>query len=562
LNSILKELVLKKLLFFLLVFLPFSSFSKTFYVAFDPYNSIGACQQEKDAIFALDVCVGKTAYRFGSKDMPFTVTSAYYFNGAINVRGKTESGESAAGVMVKSADLHTCPEDEEMDPNTGECKPPFKGCADLKGKTAPWPQGQIPDDGKPITTDRQYCEIGLMCEAIAGYYANSDGFGKDSFYTGTDCVGDENDYAECPYYGGCDGDVPPEDDQLEEPWEGCEKPYVEQPFVCRKDTDGDGKPNLDAEYDDAAICDYDSNGKFSCSLGSFEPEEPTDPDPTEPDPTDPTDPTEPDGDISNPDNIPDASGDPTNPEGVDPEKEVTEPELTPDSNADIVKAIANMNRDSNKALRDLNIDINKSQADINTQLDRLNKNVVNNSNATRDLAQTNIDIYKNTKTLIQGVETAVKSGTQQTVEAIESSGNATNAALEKGFSDVNGSLEDIKGSLDGLSNVDTGSAGTTGTCIQNSSCTGFYTSSYPDGLSGVANSHFESIKSNVLDGFVNTFGNLDLSNAKKPSFTIPVMDFGDYNIEDYINLDWIFGFVRFCLIFTAIATARKNILGG
>ena len=480
---------------------------------------------------------------------------SYYQLNAMNTSGKYKH------MVLKARNVPECPPGTVYSETEKKCIE-LVTCSNSKGKTAPWPQGQIPDDGKPLTTLRQYCVVANLCEAVAGYYANSEGFGKDSFYTGNDCVGGENDYVDCPYYGGCDGATPPEDDQLEEPWEGCEKPYVEQPFVCRKDTDGDGKPNLDAEYDDAAICDYDSNGKFSCSLGSFEPEKPTDPDPTEPDPTDPTDPTEPDGDISNPDNIPDASGDPKNPEGVDPEKEVTEPELTPDSNGDIVKAIANMNRDSNKALRDLNIDINKSQADINTQLDRLNKNVVNNSNATRDLAQTNIDIYKNTKTLIQGVETAVKSGTQQTVEAIESSGNATNAALEKGFSDVNGSLEDIKGSLDGLSNVDTGSAGTTGTCIQNSSCTGFYTSSYPDGLSGVANSHFQSIKSNVLDGFVNTFGNLDLSNAKKPSFIIPVMDFGDYNIEDYLNLDWIFGFVRFCLIFTAIATARKNILGG
>tara|TARA_Y100001960_G_scaffold241631_1_gene255468 strand:- start:4662 stop:6326 length:1665 start_codon:yes stop_codon:yes gene_type:complete len=554
--------MIKKALIFLVLTLgfSFSVFSKNYYLIVDPWSPHRDCKVEKGDVVADGFC-------FTDKlrlNRNWSLSNSDGFHIALFVR-KIESCPAGEYLMADGK-CDTCPVDKPIyNESTRTCLPRVT-CSDSKGKTAPWPQGQIPDDGKPLTTLRQYCVIGRMCEAVAGYYANSDGFGKDSFFTGNDCVGDENDYADCPYYGGCDGATPPEDDQLEEPWEGCEKPYVEQPFVCRKDTDGDGRPNPDAEYDDAAICDYDSNGKFSCSLGSFDPDPDPDPDPEpdpEPDPTEPDpDPTEPDGDISNPDNIPDASGDPTNPEGVDPEKEVTEPELTPDSNGDIVKAIANMNRDSNKALRDLNIDINKSQADINTQLDRLNKNVVNNSNATRDLAQTNIDIYKNTKSLIQGVETAVKTGTQQTVEAIESSGNATNAALEKGFSDVNGSLEDIKGSLDGLSNVDTGSAGTTGTCIQNSSCTGFYTSSYPDGLSGVANSHFQSIKSNVLDGFVDTFGNLDLSNAKKPSFTIPVLDFGDYNIEDYLNLDWIFGFVRFCLIFTAIATARKNILGG
>lgn len=425
-------------------------------------------------------------------------------------------------------------------------------CNDEKGKDAPFPSGPVPDDGQSLGSSRMSCNTSNMCEVLSGYRASNGSMVKDSFYTGEDCVGNANDYANCPYYGSCDGQTPPDEEDLEDPWDGCTKPYVDSAFVCREDTDGDGKPNPDAPYDDGAYCDHDSSGKFSCSGGSFDKDKPTDP----------VEPTEPDGDISHGGNIPDASGDPATIEPVEPLPEVTEPELTPDSNGDIVKAVTSMNSDFNKALNDLNIDINQSQANINTELDRLNKNVVNNSNATRDLAQTNIDIYNNTKQLIQGVEVAVKTGTASTVEAINTNGQNTVNAVNTGFSDVGDSLEEIKGSLDGIANVDTSSAGTSGSCIETDTCTGFYTSGYPDGLSGVANAHFESIKTNVLDGFVNTFGSLDLSNAKRPSFTIPVLDFGDYSIEDYLNLDWIFGFVRFCLIFTAIATARKNILGG
>lgn len=431
-----------------------------------------------------------------------------------------------------------------------EVEPP--SCSDVQGQDAPFPQGAVPDDGQSLGASRLSCSTSNMCEVLSGYRASGGSMIKDSFYTGEDCVGSSDDYANCQYYGGCGGGTPPEPDDLEDPWDGCTKPYVDSAFVCRGDTDGDGRPNPDAPYDDGAYCDHDSSGKFSCSGGSYDKDEPTDP----------IEPTEPDGDISHGGNIPDASGDPATWEPVAPPPEVTEPELTPNSNGDIVKAVTSMNSDVNQALNDLNIDINKSQASIQTELDRLNKNVVNNSNATRDLAQTNIDIYNNTKQLIQGVEVAVKTGTASTVEAINTNGENTVNAVNTGFSDVGDSLEEIKGSLDGLANVDISSAGTSGSCIETDTCTGFYTSGYPDGLSGVANAHFESIKTNVLDGFVNTFGNLDLSNAKRPSFTIPVLDFGDYSIEDYLNLDWIFGFVRFCLIFTAIATARKNILGG
>ncbi|WP_086969830.1 hypothetical protein [Vibrio coralliirubri] len=529
---------------YLLIFLSFTSYASDYYRITQRHNGPALCGEVGDIVAPASVasCMdGKAIFGLAVTNTSFSSSQKCIL---ASINGNKPS------CVIRLALSANCPSGQERNPNTGVCEQPT--CSNSKGKDAPFPQGPVPNDGESLGASRLSCDTGVMCEVLSGYRAANGSMIKDSFYTGEDCVGNQNDYANCPYYGSCDGQTPPEPEDLENPWEGCTKPYVDSAFVCREDTDGDGKPNPDAPYDDGAYCDHDSSGKFVCSGGSFDKDKPTEP----------VEPTEPDGDVSHGGNIPDASGDPATIQPVDPPKEVTEPELTPDSNGDVVKAVTSMNRDFNKALNDLNIDINQSQANINTELDRLNKNVVNNSNATRDLAQTNIDIYNNTKQLIQGVEVAVKTGTATTVDAINTNGENTVNAVNTGFSDVGDSLEEIKGSLDGIANVDTSSAGTSGSCIKTDSCTGFYTSGYPDGLSGVANAHFESIKTNVLDGFVNTFGNLDLSNANRPSFTIPVMDFGDYDIEDYINLDWVFGFARFCLIFTAIATARKNILGG
>ncbi|MFA0069983.1 hypothetical protein AB4344_19550, partial [Vibrio breoganii] len=184
----------------------------------------------------------------------------------------------------------SCPEGTSLDPSTGECEGP-PSCSDSQGQDAPFPQGPVPDDGQSLGASRLSCNKSNHCEVLSGYRASGGSMIKDSFYTGEDCVGNPDDYSDCSYYGSCDGQTPPEPEDLEDPWDGCTKPYVDSAFVCREDTDGDGKPNPDAPYDDKAICDHDSSGKFSCRLGSFDKDEPTRP-------TEPTEPTEPDGDVS------------------------------------------------------------------------------------------------------------------------------------------------------------------------------------------------------------------------------------------------------------------------
>ncbi|MEZ8202357.1 hypothetical protein [Vibrio splendidus] len=533
---------------YLLLFFSFASYASDYYRITQRHNGPALCGEVGDIVSPASVasCMDGQSI-FG---LPVTNTS---FSSSQKCILASVNGNKVSCIIRLTLSAN-CPSGQVRNPNTGLCETPT--CSDSKGKDGPFPQGPVPDDGQSLGASRLSCDTGIMCEVLSGYRASNGSMIKDSFYTGEDCVGNPDDYSDCPYYGSCDGQTPPEPDDLEDPWNGCTKPYVDSAFVCRQDTDGDGYPNPDAPYDDKAICDHDSSGKFSCRLGSFDKDKPTDP----------IEPTEPDGDVSHGGNIPDASGDPATIQPVDPPKDVTEPDLTPDSNGDVVKAVTSMNRDFNKALNDLNIDINQSQANINTELDRLNKNVVNNSNATRDLAQTNIDIYNNTKQLIQGVEVAVKTGTASTVEAINTNGENTVNAVNTGFSDVGDSLDAIQGSLDGLTNVDTSSAGTSGSCIETDTCTGFYTSKYPEGFKGVASQHFESIKSEVLDGFVDSFMQVDLSNSSQPDWTLNFdlgfIDLGRHSFSDYFQIEWIFSFVRVCMMFGAVMLSRKLVFGG
>ncbi|ELB2078762.1 methyl-accepting chemotaxis protein, partial [Vibrio parahaemolyticus] len=128
-----------------------------------------------------------------------------------------------------------------------------------------------------------------------------------------------------------------------------------------------------------------------------------------------------------------------------------------------------------------------------------------------------------------------------------------------------GIAEDISGisdTLDGIANTDTSGAGISGTCIESQTCTGFYESAYPDGLGGLVSGQLDNLKHNTIDNFVSSFGDLDLSSAKRPSFVLPVPFFGDFSFEEQISFDWVFGFIRAVLIMTSVFAARRIIFGG
>ncbi|QGM12449.1 attachment protein [Vibrio phage VP24-2_Ke] len=282
-----------------------------------------------------------------------------------------------------------------------------------------------------------------------------------------------------------------------------------------------------------------------------EPEPEPQPEP-EHNPSDPTAPL-PDsgGEVINP-SVP-----PKPPTEEKPKPDVETPDPTPDSNSDVVQSVTGMNEDMNELLTRLNSDNNKQLDDVNNQLLQLN------TQSQRIVAQIakqekqDAAIYENTKALIQNLNKDVTTAVNKTTNAVNALGSKVD-----GLSDaVDGLGEDVSAIKDAITNVDTSGAGISGTCIESDTCTGFYESGYPDGISGIFSQHFETVSESVTDT-VKDFMKIDLSHAQRPSFSIPVLHFGNFNFDDYINLDWIFGFVRVCMMVSTAFLCRKIIFGG
>ncbi|MDZ5175650.1 methyl-accepting chemotaxis protein [Vibrio parahaemolyticus] len=313
----------------------------------------------------------------------------------------------------------------------------------------------------------------------------------------------------------------------------------------------------------------------SCSAELPEPEKPDpdnpdpdnpdvdNPDPDNPDVNDPThkpdDPTG--GDIEDPSVLPDSDSDVVVPKPPTDEPDVEDPPTDESTDTAVVNAITGMNKDVNKALNDMNIDINQASADVQNQIIALNASVVTNTQAIQKQQANDNEIYRKTKALIQQANADITTAVNQNTNAI----NGVGDDVEKIAGAMDGIAEDVAGisdTLDGIANTDTSGAGIGGTCIETGTCTGFYESKYPEGLGGLVSGQLNDLKVNTIDNFVSSFGNLDLSNAQRPSFVLPVPFFGDFSFEEHISFDWVFGFVRAVLIMTSIFAARRIIFGG
>lgn len=141
------------------------------------------------------------------------------------------------------------------------------------------------------------------------------------------------------------------------------------------------------------------------------------------------------------------------------------------------------------------------------------------------------------------------------------------------LSGVQTSIDGLSGKVDGLTEgvndigellkeVDTSAAGTGGSCIETSSCQGFYQSSYDGGLDSIVTAQLQEMKTSVVDPFVSSFGEIDLSGAKRPDFGLPVPFYGYFSFDDYIDLDSIFGFLRFIFLASTAFYCRQIIFGG
>lgn len=466
----------------------------------------------------------------------------------------------------------SCPSGTSKNPSTGKCEVPNPVCETLSGQDAPSPQSPIPKDGKPITATRLSCNTSNYCEVANGYSASGGSLVKDSFYTGNNCSGYQeggdnsaldNQYEQCSYYGGCgSGDA----EEPQPPWEGCKKPFESSDYVCKKDTDGDGRPNNEQEeYDDAAYCNHGDDGSFSCSGGSFD------------DQPDNGDGDNGNGDNGNGDNgnggggnIPGNGGDsatitpPTDsdndPIGGDETDPVTDvPDATTPADGKAYTAVVNLDNHMQQSISGLNADINtqanKSQRIGNTLIkntDAVNKNLIRQTEADK----------KNTDKLGEKLDTLNDSlnGISGKIDGLNNGGaGGSDSGLGEKIEGLGEKLDKIDGTLTG---VDASGAGVSGTCIETDTCTGFYESAYEGDLSGIIGDGLTDMKSSVVDPFVESFGNIDLSGAKRPNFGIPVPFYGYFSFEDFIDLDWVFGFIRFVFLASTAFYCRQIIFGG
>ncbi|MBY7803894.1 hypothetical protein KW440_12675 [Vibrio fluvialis] len=311
----------------------------------------------------------------------------------------------------------------------------------------------VPDDGKAITATRYYCDTSTMCEAQQSYSAVNGSIAKDTFYTGNDCAGSAGDYEDSPWYGEAPKDPLPD---------GCvPHPYLEDGgYFCNKDNDGDGKPDLDADIDNDAVCDYDSEGHFSCSGGSYDkPFEVTDP-------TTPIDDT-PDfegGTGSNPNPI-DSATSPNVDDSPAPEG----------SDQGVIAAVRNLNSNLTQAMT---TQTNKNVEGFNT----VNQQLAELKQTNTQLGQTIVEqmrqdkqIYENTKALIQNsttgivsninssanqIKNAVKDAEDGIVAATKEGAESVKGAVEAGTEQLDGSISGLGDKLDGLLEAVSGAAST------------------------------------------------------------------------------------------------------
>lgn len=293
----------------------------------------------------------------------------------------------------------------------------------------------------------------------------------------------------------------------------------------------------------------------------------TNPDPEPEDPThNPEDPTDP---ITDPDKEPDSDTTPVTPDTPSDKPTVEQPEVKPETDTAVLEAVTGMNADVNTALNNMNLDINKSSADIQNQLLTLNSSVTRNSQVIQEQQMNDNRIYENTKSLIQranaDITTAVNRNTNAVDGVSSQVGNLSNeiGSIGNEVTAIADELYSIGDSINGLENLDlTGEKGSTCPFNQDSStCNGYYEQLYPEGFEGIAEAQFSQLESEVK-GVIDGMFSLDVSNASAPNFCMDVMQFGSFCFDDYVDLSWIFTFIRACMMFSAVMLCRQLVFGG
>ncbi|MEZ8236783.1 hypothetical protein AB6C62_25155 [Vibrio splendidus] len=160
---------------------------------------------------------------------------------------------------------------------------------------------------------------------------------------------------------------------------------------------------------------------------------------------------------------------------------------------------------------------------------------------------------------LSGVESSIDALSDK-IDGIEGGGNG------EGLAEISSKLDGLATGVtdigDLLKGVDASKAGIDGTCIQGGTCKGFYESAYDGDLSDVVGGQLDAMKTSIVDPFVSSFGNIDLSGAQRPKFGLPVPFYGYMSFDNYIDMDWIFGFLRFIFLASTAFYCRQIIFGG
>ncbi|WP_343289963.1 hypothetical protein AAIA71_20510 [Vibrio harveyi] len=459
-------------------------------------------------------------------------------SGVCRKSNKGSQTYSVSGYTYVNEDV--CREGQVLNPETNQCESP--------------PYCDLQSTINEISSARDECE---SSGKQFSYTCSNETKSWESECNGRDCSDVEGERGQLRWKSSVWGESVPSSYLCSSKGGGCAASVTQDTSLCFNESGWC--------YGDYVVigpaCDVPPGPSF-CSdpeCKGFKPEPdkpPTDPDNPDHKPDDPTG-----GDIEDPSVLPDSDNDVVVPDKPDGKPDVEDPDIKPETDKAVVDAVVGMNKDVNKALNDLHISINKNKADVQNEIRALNASVVTNTQAVQKQQINDNEIYRKTKALIQQANADITTAVNRNTGAINSVGED----VGKIAGSMEGIAEDVAGiseTLDGIANTDTSGAGIGGTCIQAGNCRGFYNSGYPQGLNGLVSGQLEHLKNNTIDKFVNSFGKIDLSNAKRPSFVLPVPFFGDFSFEAYINFDWIFGFVRACLIMTSIFAARRIIFGG
>ncbi|RJX72806.1 hypothetical protein DZ860_06515 [Vibrio sinensis] len=442
---------------------------------------------------------------------------------------------SGANSSVFTWSYYSCPAGTVFNPETNECGSICESLAGNIKKDHKWDYFKY---GDSPTFCSQGCA--LKPTGLSLCFMNSGSCNGDIKITGEPCDVDGTEAG---------GSVPDEIPQ------GCE--LIGGKYVCPEDTNGDGEPDAGSPLDPDAECGYDGNDQFNCSGGSF-----ADPDHEMTDPTKPLDP-----ETSKP-ITPSTGGsldvetpsDPTLQSGVSEQVKLL--------NEQINKLLSGLNKDNNENFKDVINELTDSNTFNQHQLDAIvggtNKQIeIWNELKALEIQSTNdmvsaINKLDDYDEFYHGQQMAMQKSLIQAIQGLASSGGGD------GGEDGNGVGKDVSGILDALTKTDaTGLVN--GEPCKGGACPVTYVSQHDnESLKNMVTTRLVATKDTIYGGILDSFGNVDLSNASRPSFTLDMsgFGFGVYDLNDYTDFSYVFLFIRVCMLFTAAMTCRRLIFGG